>query len=139
MYDLIRKLHLFSSFFLALFILMYFVTGFVMIFESTFKRENIQEVRVAKAIAHVQMQNADSLVYWLQQDQGIRGQHAIRMEANQTVVDFWHPGTVTQVKIPYPADTIFITTRKGNIVTILHQFHRLHGAGRHKPLCMQHL
>lgn len=126
MYSIIRKLHLYSSFFLAAFILMYFVTGFIMIFEPDFKRGNIQEVRISEAISGVQM-HPDSLIHWLRKEYDIHGQYAVRMEAQQAVVNFWHPGTVTEVKIPYPVDSVFITTKKGNIYTTLHQFHRLHG------------
>ena len=127
LYNLIRRLHLFATFFLAAFILMYFATGFVMIFEDNFQRKDEQVEKMSHAISPVQTLNNDSLAQWLKQKFNIRGQYKVRQDDHQSVVNFWHPGTVTEVRITHRADSVYLTTKKGNLYTTMHHFHRLHG------------
>jgi len=126
MYSIIRKLHLFASFFLATFILMYFVTGFVMIFEQYFKREH-NDMNIKEAMVHTRPLNADDIVARLQSQFKLRGQYSVRFQDQRAVVNFRHPGEMTEVIVPYETDSVFISKRKGNIYFTMHQFHRLHG------------
>ena len=126
MYPFIRQLHLFSSLILSVFVLMYFVTGLVMIFEEEFKREN-EEVNIRDAFIKPPILNEESLVDQLQQKYDLEGQYNIQMQEQQAIVNFGHPGTTARAVISFDVDSVFIVKRKGNFVNILHQFHRLHG------------
>jgi hypothetical protein len=127
MYSLIRKIHLYSGLVLAVFILMYFATGFVMIFEPVFKREVESEVKRRIPFDSRPASNPDQLAGLIQEALGVRGQPSVQFRRDYAVVNFIHPGTLTEVRIPNGGDSLFITTRRGNINTTMHQFHRLHG------------
>lgn len=127
MYTILRRLHLFSAFLLGGFILMYFFTGFVMIFESTFTRKNVEELRIERIISHLPFKDPEKLAETIQRQFDIRGQYSVRLDSNQAIINFSHPGVTTNVRIPYSTDSVFITTKRGNLNTVLHQFHRIHG------------
>jgi hypothetical protein len=126
MYSLIRKIHLFSSLILAVFILLYFATGTVMIFESFFVRAQ-QETKTRLKLPEIHTLDNKSKVQLLQERLAIHGQYSVRQQKDRVVVNFMHPGTTTEVSIPLEGDSIFMTSRKGNMIATLHQFHRLHG------------
>jgi hypothetical protein len=47
-YKVIRKIHLIATLTLATFIFMYFATGFMMIYEESFPRENVTVEKLKK-------------------------------------------------------------------------------------------
>jgi hypothetical protein len=127
MHGFIRNIHLYSGLVLAVFVLMYFVTGLVMIFEPTFKREVESEVKRRIPYNSKAAGNPEQLAGQIQKDLAIRGQPSVQFRGDYALVNFSHPGIVTEVRIPNGGDSLFITTRKGNVNTTMHQFHRLHG------------
>lgn len=126
-YHTIRRLHLYCTFFLAGFILMYFITGFVMVFEENFRRTETEIQQIKKPISKDLLSNKHSLVRWLNQELEIQGQYQIEQNANDVTIYFSHPGTLTSVKVVNGVDTAFITVKKGNVYSAMHDFHRLHG------------
>ncbi|MBA4057589.1 MAG: hypothetical protein C0490_22940, partial [Marivirga sp.] len=126
-YHIIRRLHLYATFILSAFILMYFISGFVMIFEDDFKRQEIELEQIKKPISPGIITSEHSLVQWLNQELEIRGQYRIEENVNSITVHFSHPGTLTSVKVLNGVDTAFITIKKGNVYAAMHNFHRLHG------------
>ncbi len=127
-YHTIRRLHLYSSFVLAAFIMMYFVTGFVMIFEDRFQRKDVEEREIRTPIpSRAVVSSTDALAGWLQQELGLGGQWYEERRKNDVTLHFRHPGTVTTVRVLPNIDTAFITIKKGNVYSVMHGFHRLHG------------
>lgn len=126
-YHIIRRLHLYATFLLATFILMYFITGFVMIFEDTFKRKEIELEQIKKPISSGIITSEHSLIQWLSEELEIRGQYRSEENVNSITVHFSHPGTLTSAKVLKGVDTVFITIQKGNTYAVMHNFHRLHG------------
>lgn len=127
MYHAIRKIHLFAAFILTVFVLMYFVTGFIMIFEKTFKRSDSSITTLRGKIPGINTHSDDRLISVLRSSFKINGQYQIRRNKTQTVVDFRHPGTEAQVIISPESDSIKVITKKKNAVATMHHFHRLHG------------
>lgn len=127
MYNRIRQVHLFAAFILTVFVLMYFVTGCVMIFEQTFERKDNAVVTVVKHIPGIRRQSGDGLISELRKNFVLGGQYQMRKNGERTLVDFRHPGTEVNVVFPAHSDSVTVTTKKKNIVGIMHQFHRLHG------------
>lgn len=125
MYNRIRQIHLFAAFILTVFVLMYFISGFVMIFE--FERKDTSARKEVKAIAGIRRASGDSLVALIRSNFDISGQYQVREGDDRTVVNFRHPGTETNVVIPAHADSVTVTVTEKNFVNTLHQFHRLHG------------
>ncbi|MEX2230832.1 MAG: PepSY-associated TM helix domain-containing protein [Cyclobacteriaceae bacterium] len=127
MFNLIRRIHLFAAFILTVFVLMYFITGFIMIFEETFKRTDNSVTSVVKEIPGIQRHSGDTLIALLRSNFEINGQYQIRKNNTQTVLDFRHPGTESQVIVRHGSDSVKVTTKKKNFISTMHQFHRLHG------------
>ncbi|MEO5602794.1 MAG: PepSY-associated TM helix domain-containing protein [Cyclobacteriaceae bacterium] len=128
MFHKIRQLHLFSAFVLASFILMYFITGLVMTLEETFKRNETSSTTFVKFIPGIQQAGNDELLTLLKTSLDVHGQYGIQNPSpNQTVITFRHPGTETIVVIENGSDSVQTTVRKKDFVTVMHQFHRLHG------------
>jgi hypothetical protein len=127
MYNLIRQIHLFAAFILAAFVLMYFISGFIMIHEETFKRSDNSIITVSKEVPGIHGHSGDTLISVLRNNFEINGQYQIRKNETQTVLDFRHPGTETQVIVSAGSDSVKVTTKKKNFISTVHQFHRLHG------------
>lgn len=128
MFDRIRQIHLFAAFILTTFILMYFITGFVMIFEETFQRKEVSVKKYAKEIPGISSTQNDTLISLLKKHFDLHGQYEIqRNKSNQILVNFRHPGTETKILIPEGSDSITLTISKKNFTTVMHHFHRLHG------------
>lgn len=127
MFTRIRQIHLYAAFVLTAFIMMYFVTGLVMIFEETFSRTDLQTTTEIKVIPGIRSLTDDSLVVAVQAHTGARGQFVVRTNGEQRQVHFRHPGTETTAIVHEHSDSLKLTTTKKNLVATFHQFHRLHG------------
>jgi hypothetical protein len=123
----IRQIHLFAAFVLTAFVLMYFITGIVMIFEETFKRKDDAVIGKVEVIPGVRQLSGDTLLSVLRKNFDLSGQYQVRRNAQGIVLDFRHPGTEINVLISNDSDSVKFTGRDKNIVSVMHQFHRLHG------------
>lgn len=127
MYNRIRQIHLFAAFVLTTFVLMYFITGVVMIFEHQFERRDNSVVTQARQVPGVRHVVGDELVKRIREEFLLRGQYQVRQNGERTIVTFRHPGLEANAVVNSRSDTVTVTTRKKNLVNVLHQFHRLHG------------
>lgn len=127
MYNLIRQIHLFAAFILMAFVLMYFITGFVMIFEQSFHRKDTSVETVSMVIDGVRQLRGDTLISALRRNFQVSGQYRINKNDRRTMVDFRHPGTEINVIIPYDSDSVKVTTKNKNFAGVMHHFHRIHG------------
>lgn len=127
LYQTIRKIHLFVTLVLATFIFMYFATGFIMIYEETFQRKNISVEKVRQRIDGIRSIAPDSLVEWLREKYNLHGRASFDENTDRVKVDFSHPGTVATVRVPRSSDSVFVEVKKGDLNTLLHHYHRLHG------------
>ena len=125
MYNRIRQIHLFAAFILTVFVLMYFLSGFVMIFE--FERKDISQIKEIKEIPGIRGVSGDNLAILIMDQFHVTGQYQVRKADGRTVINFRHPGTESNVVILPGSDSVEVTTIKKNFVNTLHQFHRLHG------------
>jgi hypothetical protein len=128
MFNRIRQLHLYAAFVLTTFVVMYFVSGFVMIFEDNFKREKISQEEVVREIPGIHTSDADSLIARLKNSFQVHGQYTIHKDkGGQTMVNFRRPGTETDLVISAKTDSVSVTIKKQNFITVLHALHRLRG------------
>lgn len=129
LYKVIRKIHLIATLVLATFIFMYFVTGFIMIYEETFQRRNLSVENVREKIDGIRSIGVDSLADWSRKRYHLRGRQFIKENSESTVIDFSHPGTMASVRVMRSHDSVYVEVKKGNFNTVMHQYHRLHGFG----------
>jgi len=127
LYQIIRKTHLLATLILATFILMYFATGFIMIFEETFKRQNLSVKNVKEKVHGIHSIDQDSLVRWSREKYQLSGRSFVDENTETLVVDFSHPGTTASVTVSRSDDSVYVEVKKGNFNTVMHQYHRLHG------------
>jgi hypothetical protein len=128
MYNSIRQIHLYAAFVLTSFVLMYFISGFVMIFEQTFKRNDVMIEGISRTVPGIHTLGNDSLLAVLQSTFHLRGQYEIRKNKSlQTTVSFRHPGFESSVVLVEGSDSVRVTIRRKNFIGVLHAFHRLHG------------
>ena len=107
----IRKIHLIATLILATFIFMYFITGFIMIFEDTFQRKNSSVEKVKERVDGIRSVEADSLVKWSAVRYQLRGQYRIRENDKRTIIKFSHPGTTASVIVPRDIDSVHVEIR----------------------------
>ncbi len=127
MFNRIRQIHLFAAFILTAFVLMYFISGLVMIFENTFERKDNTVDRVLTRVPGIHALSDDSLLSELGKRFEVSGQYELRRNQSQTTVTFRHPGTEIRAVIATENDSVIVTKRKKNFTAVLHQFHRQHG------------
>lgn len=126
-YKVIRKIHLFATLLLATFVFMYLATGLIMIFEETFQRKNLSVEKVKEKIEGIRSLDQDSLVRWARKKYHLTGRSFIDENKENVIVDFSHPGTIASVKVLRSNDSVYVEVKKGNVNTVMHQYHRLHG------------
>ena len=127
MFNRIRQIHLFTAFILTAFILMYFITGFVMIFEETFLRKDRSVSTRTVEIPGIHERSGYTLISALKEHFSVRGQYQIRKNQTGTIVNFRHPGSETIFVMEDQSDSVTATISEKNLISTLHQFHRLHG------------
>lgn len=127
MYNRIRQIHLFAAFILTVFVLMYFVTGLVMIFEEHFHRKDNSVTTVTREVPGIRLASGDKLVTTVREHFEVSGQYQVRQGKARTVITFRHPGMEATVVVPNHSDSVTVTTKEKNFISALHQFHRLHG------------
>ena len=130
MYLWVRRIHLTSSLGLLLFVLMYFVTGFMMIHEEWFKSS-----AAAPSVHNVPLNYSggsdDGLSQYLQDTFDLRGKrYPVRVrEDGSKVFTFARPGTIFAAVVPPQGKQVTITEKHSGPVELAHALHRLHGYG----------
>jgi hypothetical protein len=131
MYDLIRKIHLYSGLTLLTFVLMYFVSGYVMTHHDWFPggdpRRSVREESLAPALG------ADPEAYsaLLQRRFGLSGkrQPPSRMKDGSWKFVYVRPGVTHEAIVPVSGDRVRIARSDVDARGALVGFHRLHGYG----------
>ena len=125
MYTFLRKIHLYSAFVIATFLLMYFVTGGVMVMESFFPRANKKTILEKVAVDR----NAPEEITI----KGICAAYNIYGELRRTtatngnkVYNFSRPGYKAELSRIH-TDTIQVNIREGTFGSVMNDFHRLRG------------
>ena len=131
MYDLIRKIHLYSGLTLLAFVLMYFVSGYVMTHHDWFPggdpRKTVREEPLASA------PGADPEAYsaLLQRQLGLSGkrQPPSRGKDGSWKFVYVRPGVTHEALVPASGDRVRITRSDQDTRGTLVGLHRLHGYG----------
>jgi hypothetical protein len=134
MYNAIRKIHLYTGLIVLVFLMMYFVSGYVLIHRNWFggQRNKPDPTTVTQSLAdYTGPRQPRPLADYVADRFALRGRinvppvqpnHAIRF-------NIFRPGAVHQVEIPHDGDTVTITTLRENLAGILVHLHRIHGYG----------
>jgi len=124
MFPLVRKLHLYAAFAIAAFLLMYFVTGGVIIMEETFSRKSIREVSEKHFI---NSESESLMVARLRKQFQIQGEERKQIHEKQTVYSYSRPGHRAEIIFPVNEDSVSINLTQGSFGNVMSDFHRLKG------------
>ena len=125
MYTLIRRIHLYSAFIIAPFLLMYFVTGGVMILEDVFPRINKETINQKMAIDRDAPDRRTLKDVCERFD--IYGELSTKPSSNgRTAYHFFRPGYRAEISF-INADSVQLRIHEGTMASVMNDFHRLRG------------
>lgn len=124
MYSIIRKIHLYTAFVIAAFLLMYFVTGGVMVFESLFPRAN--KKTTIETLAIERSGSDEKIIKDVCSKFSVHGELRVNSSDGNKVYRFSRPGYKAELSRVH-ADSIRVTIREGTFGSVMNDFHRLRG------------
>lgn len=131
MYDTIRRIHLYTGVALLAFVVMYFVTGYVLIHGEWFPGgDPVKETR-EQSLTPATGASPEEYSELLQRQFGLAGkrQPPVRMKDGAWRFNYARPGIAHEVVVPPAGDRVRITTSRFTTRQTLVGFHRLHGYG----------
>ena len=136
MYNVIRKIHLYSGLVILVFLMMYFVSGYVMIHRPWFGGQSGKppaDVRTETLAGYTGPREPEALAAYVVERFQLRGRANVPPPARQPQksvrFNVVRPGTIQQVDVPHDGDAVVITTTRENLAGVLVQLHRVHGYG----------
>ena len=129
MYHVIRRIHLFCGLLLLVFVLMYFLSGYVIIHESWFKRSEPKNTIHTEALDAPKNLSDDALSQYLQKTFDLRGQRAPadHRSDGSTRFLFLRPGTTHEAVVASGGKEVTITSKRFDVANIANGMHRLRG------------
>lgn len=129
MYHVVRRIHLFSGLVLLLFILMYFVSGYIIVHRPWFGRA--QPATVTRKVAWTAPAGLadEEISQYIQETFGLRGQRAPANHRSDGSVrfNFVRPGTTFEALLQPGSKELTITEKHLSAADIANGMHRLHG------------
>ena len=126
MYSIIRKIHLYSAFVVASFLLMYFLTGAMIITEDIFPRMRAETVtgKIATRNDQTEGQTVDEIC----KQYDIHGEKTRGEGTNgNTNYSFFRPGYRAELVFAGGGDSVAIKINQGTFGSVMSDFHRLRG------------
>ncbi len=126
LFILIRKLHLYTSFVIASFLLMYFLTGAVLIMGKIFPRKNVKSI--TEKVAMINKQPEEEVVKVISGQYDIHGEKHLNSKINGgSSYIFTRPGYRAEIIFTQGQDSIQVRVRQGTFWSAMNDFHRLRG------------
>ncbi len=130
-YHVIRRIHLFAGLVLLVWVLMYFVTGWIMVHEDRFPRGDRSKSTYTAKLAREGDKGTPEFVQHLETVFEIHGkrQEPKRQKDGTWRFNWVRPGEVNEVVISADGLEAKVTRRQSNLAGVAHGLHRLHGYG----------
>ena len=131
MYDTIRRIHLYAGVGLLAFVVMYFVTGYVLIHGEWFPGTPPVKSTREESLTSAPGASPEEFSALLQQRFGLAGkrQPPVRMKDGGWKFEYLRPGLGHEAVVPPAGDRVRITRTEFSTRQMLVHFHRLHGYG----------
>jgi len=125
-YNTIRKVHLYTSFIIGAFLLMYFITGGVLIMHDLFPRKTQEEV--SQSIPISSSINEPEIISSIKKQYNISGfEKRNAKEDGRVNYSFTRPGYTAQIML-IPGNLMAeVKIQKGTFASVMNGFHRLRG------------
>jgi hypothetical protein len=130
-YDTIRRIHLFTGVGLLAFVVMYFVTGYVLIHGDWFANSPPEKTTRDEPLAAAPGASPEEFSALLQRQLNLTGkrQPPVRMKDGGWRFNYVRPGVSHEAVVPPSGGVVHITTSRFGTRQTLVGFHRLHGYG----------
>ena len=129
-YQVVRKIHLYTAFTLIGFVGMYFITGFILAHGQWFTPATSTVITHPYKLTISATMSAADLSVYLQDTFSIQAKRLEPTIKNDTTVfEYIKPGRYYQIKVPMDRTTALLRIEKHNLVRTLIGFHRMHGYG----------
>lgn len=126
MYRTIRKVHLYTSFVIVSFLLMYFLTGAVMVFDAVFHR--MDRIDFSKNVPFKKDISQSEALAEICRQYNIKGDESIKQKNDGSkVYSFIRPGYKAEINFIKADTSALVEIRKGNFGKVMNDFHRLRG------------
>ena len=131
MYDVLRKIHLYSGFVLLAFVVMYFFTGYVLTHHDLFPRAEPNVQTREEALSPAPGATPEEFSQRLQQQFGLAGKRVppVRKKDGSWKFEYFRPGTWYEAVVSPAGDRVTIKRTDAGAALTLVGFHRLHGYG----------
>lgn len=131
LYQIIRRIHLYTAFFLLSFVLMYFATGYLMIHEGLLENHNPEKKTRNLHLKYKGEKTPEAYAAYLEASFGLEGkrQPPQRREDGSWRFAYSRPGTSYEAVVSAAGDSVRITESREHLRRTLVGFHRLHGYG----------
>jgi hypothetical protein len=137
MFTIIRKIHLYSGLVILAFLMMYFVSGYVLIHRDWFGGQSGKPeptTRTESLAGYTGPRTPEALAAYVVDRFGLAGRLAIpppqRQPKDAIRFTVFRPGTTREVRIPHDdGETIEIRTVRENLAGLFVHLHRIHGYG----------
>jgi hypothetical protein len=130
-YTIVRKIHLYSGLSLLGFVLMYFVTGYILTHHSWFPSEQAEPVEETYDFIYPADKSLAEVSVHIQGTYGLRGKRAVPKTNRDSTLTFryFHPGTSFEAIVSPKDQKLVIKTQAQNFRQIAVAFHRIHNYG----------
>jgi len=112
MFRVIRKIHLYTSFVIASFLLMYFLTGAVMIFDDVFHRMDTKNLSEKVAIKNNRTET--ETVAEICGQYNISGEESVNKKNNESSYSYFRPGYKAELFFSKKDTCVYVKIQKGN-------------------------
>lgn len=131
MYDFIRRTHLFSGLLVLQFLMMYFVTGYIVYHEKQFPRSEPSKSSTSLSLAGMPATSDSAFVGRLASALDVRGKldRSERAKDGSWKLVWSRPGHRYEATVTPAGDRVTLTTTRAGIVGVIHGLHRQHGYG----------
>jgi hypothetical protein len=131
MYDTVRRIHLYTGVGLLAFVVMYFVTGYVLIHHDWFPDSPPVKSTRQEPLTAAPGASPEEYSAMLQRQFGLAGkrQPPVQMKDGGWRFQYLRPGLSHEAIVPPAGGTVRITTSRFSTRQTLVHFHRLHGYG----------
>jgi hypothetical protein len=129
MYHLIRRIHLYANLVLVLFLMMYFVSGYMMIHTGWFSTSNHPEPVQTAALESSANRPVEKVAVDVKKQLHMVGRIVFPTTQPPGMTRFWitHPGTITRVDIVASENLMRIYTVREGFIGVLIMLHKICG------------
>jgi hypothetical protein len=129
MYNVIRKIHLYSGLIIVIFLMMYFVSGFMMVHRPWFLTPPPPPTTRTVTFQPTGAQTKEQIAADVQKQLGLVGRIQSSYPQPKDVTLFWinHPGTMLRVDVSTKEHLVRLTTQRTGIVGTLIMLHKVSG------------